>query len=76
MRGSSFHQLSLGAGHRSGAAGRERLVAAGRALSRLVEQGRVRVPRLQVVSLEQVAPALTAMLEQRTVGKIVMRPDG
>ena len=75
MRGLSFHQLSLGSGHRSGGAGRERLVAAGRAFSLLVEQARIRVPRLQVVSLEQVAPALTAMLEQRTVGKIVMRPD-
>jgi NADPH:quinone reductase-like Zn-dependent oxidoreductase len=46
MRGLSFHQLSLGSGHRSGgAAGRE-------------------------------TAALSAMLERRTVGKIVMRSDG
>ena len=76
MRGLSFHQLSLGSGHRSGSRGRETLVAAGRAFSRLVEQGHVRVPDLRVVSLDEVAPALAGMLERRTVGKIVMSWGG
>lgn len=72
MRGLGFHQLSLGSGHRSGGKGKETLVKAGTAFSHLVEQGRIRVGAVRVIALEEVGPALAEMLEQRTVGKIVM----
>ena len=39
MRGLSFHQLSLGSGHRSGPAGRAKLVAAGTSFSKLLGEG-------------------------------------
>ena len=67
-----LHQLSLGAGHRGGDIERAVLVAAGRAFSRLVEQGHISLTALRTVSLEEVGPSLVRMLEQRTVGKIVM----
>jgi len=72
MRGLSFHQLSLWAGHRNGEAARAELVAAGRAFSRLLEQGEVKVLRLSTVSLEETGPALEKILQQRTVGKQVL----
>lgn len=71
MRGLSFHQLSLGSGHRNGAAGKERMLAAGRRFSALLEQGAVSVPRLEKIPLPQVPKALNKMLEQHTVGKLV-----
>lgn len=67
-----LHQLSLGAGHRGGDAERAVLVAAGMAFSELVAQGHISVTALQTVPLEEVGHSLVRMLEQRTVGKIVM----
>ena len=72
MKGLTFHQLNLGAGHRNGKAAKERMVAAGRAFSELVEQGHIKVPVLDTVSLDEVPSALREMLKQRTRGKIVM----
>ena len=72
MRELSFHQLSLGSGHRSGAKGRETLVAAGRAFSKLVELGHIKVGMVKTIALEEVGPSLVEMLKQRTVGKLVM----
>ena len=71
-----FHQLSLGAGHRSGPRGQEILVAAGEACTALVEEGRIHVGAMRVIPLEEVALALVEILQQRTVGKIVMEAGG
>ena len=71
-KGLSFHQLSLGGGHRHGEAGRQSLVEAGCRVSALVESGTIKPPRLETIPLERVAEALARMREQRTVGKIVM----
>ena len=72
MKGLTFHQLSLGAGHRNGKVALEEMVAAGRAFSKLVEEGHVKVPVLDTIPLEKVPSALREMLKQRTRGKIVM----
>ncbi|MBK1879834.1 zinc-binding dehydrogenase [Pelagicoccus mobilis] len=73
MKGLSFHQLSLGAGHRNGDAAKANLVNAGKAFSALVEQGKIRVPRLKAVSFAELADALLGIREQRTVGKLVVK---
>ncbi|ADE55668.1 alcohol dehydrogenase catalytic domain-containing protein [Coraliomargarita akajimensis] len=73
MRGLGLHQLSLGSGHRNGPEAKEALVRAGRQFSELLEAGILRVPRIQVISLEEAGDALVQMLEQRTVGKIVVK---
>lgn len=72
MKGLSFHQLSLGAGHRNGPAAKEALIEAGKAFSELLAAGHIRVPVLETIPLEQVGDTLNEMLLQRTVGKIVM----
>ena len=73
MRGLSFHQLSLGAGHRNGTLAKATLTSAGEAFSSLLEQGKVQVAALEVVTLEQAGEKLADMLKQRTVGKIVVK---
>ena len=72
--GLGFHQLSLGSGHRNGTAGRQTLTRTGAAFSTALEQGRVAVPRLQRIGLDAAGDALTAMLDQRTAGKIAAIP--
>lgn len=72
MKGLSFHQLSLGAGHRNGPAAAQDLVDAGTAFSKLLETGEIQVPRLETIRLSEVGDALLLMREQRTVGKVVM----
>jgi NADPH:quinone reductase-like Zn-dependent oxidoreductase len=71
MKGLSFHQLSLGSGHRNGAKAQAILTNAGRAFSSLLEQGVITVPKITTIALEEAGAALNAMLQQRTVGKIV-----
>jgi len=71
--GLGFHQLSLGSGHRNGDAGRRTLTRVGAAVNRALEDGRVTAPRLEVIELEAAGDALESMLDQRTVGKIVVR---
>lgn len=73
MKGLSFHQLSLGAGHRSGTSAKAALTLAGTKFSELLEQGVIDVPKLKTVDLNQVGDSLQGMLKQRTVGKIVMK---
>jgi NADPH:quinone reductase-like Zn-dependent oxidoreductase len=75
QRALSFHQLSLGAGHRNGDKGRAALVRAGAAFTKLLEKGEIRVPKLETIPLEKAGPALVRMLERRTVGKIVIRME-
>lgn len=72
LLGLSFHQISLGAAHGHGDAGRETLVRAGRAFSAELEAGRITVPKLRCIGLDEAGEALKAMLDQRTVGKIVV----
>ena len=73
IQGLSFHQLSLGSGHRSGPAGKAKLVAAGTSFSKLLGEGRIRVLALRCVTLDEVRAALAEILKQRTVGKIAMK---
>lgn len=73
QRGLSFHQISLGSGHRNGARGRKSLVRAGTAFTKLLEKGEIRVPHLETIPLEQAGFALVKMLERHTVGKIVIK---
>lgn len=72
-KGLSFHQLSLGAGHRYGASTKADLTKAGRSLSALIEQGKITLPTLKTVSLEETGEALNNILKQRTVGKVVLK---
>lgn len=71
-KGLSFHQLSLGSGHRHGEAGRQTLSRAATAMNDLLEQGKIWVAALAEIELSQVGEALLAMRQQRTRGKIVM----
>ena len=75
MQGLSFHQLSLGSGHRNGQAGKERMLHAGKRFSALLEQGVISMPRLEKIALQEVPVALNKMLDQHTVGKIVAVMD-
>ena len=52
MRGLSFHQLSLGAGHVNGPAAWLDVVRAGKAISALLVSGDLQVPALEVIALE------------------------
>ena len=72
LNGLSFHQLSLGSGHRHGEAGRQTLARAATALNELLEQGHLRVAALAEIDLSQVGEALRAMRQQHTRGKIVL----
>jgi NADPH:quinone reductase-like Zn-dependent oxidoreductase len=72
--GLGFHQLSLGSGHRNGEAGRQTLTRARAAFSRALEEGRIAAPQLEVIDLDEAGAALTTMLDQRTVGKVVVQP--
>lgn len=73
MKGLSFHQLSLGSGHRHGPRGREMLVAAGTHVSALLQSSVIELPRLAEIPLEEVGAALREMRARRTVGKVVMK---
>ena len=75
MRGLSFHQLSLGAGHRNGPAAQAVLRDAGIEFSRLIEKKSINVPQLETISLDEVGNRLQGIIQQRTVGKIVMKID-
>lgn len=72
LKGLSFHQLSLGSGHRHGAAGRQTLVRAATAMNALLEQGSIQVEALTEIDLPQVSEALRALRQQHTRGKIVL----
>lgn len=72
MKGLSFHQSSLGPGHRHGDAGRQTLSQAATAMNGLLEQGKIRVAALEEIDLRRVGEALLAMRRQHTRGKIVM----
>lgn len=73
MKGLSFHQLALGAGHANGPKAWHDMVKAGEAVSALMESGEIRVPALEVINHEQIPEKLMAMRAQRTKGKIVAR---
>ncbi len=72
-KGLSFHQFSLGSSHRYGPSAKAKLTAAGREFSSLVEQGHIEAVALKSITLDEVSQALIEILEQRTVGKIVMK---
>lgn len=72
QKGLSFHQFSLGSGHKYGKSAKEALVAAGKAFSELVEQEIIKVPISRTIVLDEVGPALTEILNQHTVGKTVL----
>lgn len=72
MMGLSFHQLSLGSGHRNGPDGIQSLRNAGEKFSDLVSHGEIKPLRIQEISLDRVGAALNEMLKQKTIGKIVM----
>lgn len=72
QKGLSFHQLSLGSGHRYGKSAQETMLAAGKAFSTLVEQQIIKVHISKTLTLDEVGPALTEILNNHTVGKTVM----
>ena len=53
QRGLSFHQLSLGAGHRAGPEAEARIVRAGVACCRMLAEGGLTVPVLETISLAE-----------------------
>ncbi|MGR5144609.1 zinc-binding dehydrogenase [Photobacterium sp. DNB23_23_1] len=69
-RGLTFHQLSLGSGHQYGM---DTFRQAGDKVSELIEAGHLTVPRLEVVSLEDIPMKLIEMRNKKTVGKIVAK---
>lgn len=72
-RGLTFHQLSLGAAH--GRTDTEELISrAGAAFTELLSAGKIQVPALEAIDIEQVPEALARLASQRVVGKIVWRP--
>lgn len=73
MKGLTFHQLSLGSGHRNGLKGEETLKRAGEKFSELVEKKLITVPVTKVISLAEVPDTLTEMLDKKTMGKIVLK---
>ncbi len=72
QRGLSFHQFSLGSGHRYGKSAQAALVAAGKAFSALVEQEIIKVQISRKIALDEVGEALSEILTQHNVGKTVM----
>jgi NADPH:quinone reductase-like Zn-dependent oxidoreductase len=72
-KGLSFHQLSLGSGHRYGPKAKAQLTSAGKQFSSLIEHGHIEGLALKTIKLDEVGQALTEILKQRTVGKVVMR---
>ncbi|CAB9505310.1 furan-3-one reductase [Seminavis robusta] len=76
IKGLSFHQLSLGSGHRNGAKAQKDLVRAGTAFTKLLENGSVLVPKYKCIALEDAGRALKEMRKQRTTGKIIVRVAG
>ena len=71
-RGLSFHQFSLGAGHRAGADAEARIVHAGLACCRMLEAGSLTVPALETIPLDAAGKRLVAIRNGRSVGKIVV----
>ncbi len=71
IRGLTFHQLALGSAHATPAT-EQLLVKAGTAFSKLLEQGKIIVPRKQVITLEDAPSVLTNLLKQRSSGKFVV----
>ncbi|MDV7105121.1 zinc-binding dehydrogenase [Vibrio sp. TH_r3] len=72
-KGLSFHQLSLGSGHRYGNYGKQTLVKAGIAVSKLLEQGELRVSKLKIVDFHNINEELISIRSERTVGKVVAK---
>ncbi len=72
QRGLSFHQLSLGAGHRAGPEGEARIVRAGVACSRMLAEGRLTVPVMETIPLAEAGTRLVEIRERRSVGKTVV----
>ncbi|MBM7070850.1 zinc-binding dehydrogenase [Shewanella sp. 202IG2-18] len=72
-RGLSFHQVSLGSGHTHGDKGRKSILKSGRRFTHLVNTGRIQVPQLKIISVEDAPAALKQLREKRTVGKIVVK---
>lgn len=73
LKGLSFHQLSLGSGHRHGDKGKEALRLSGEAFTHLLVEGAVKVPELQVIAFDDIPDALEEVRQQRTVGKLVAK---
>lgn len=72
MKGLSFHQLSLGSGHRHGQRARDMLIEAGQQVSALVASGNIKPPKVMTIQLDDVGEALKTMRGQHTVGKVVL----
>ena len=71
-RGLSFHQLALGAGHRAGADAEKKIVQAGLACCRMLEEGTLTVPQLETIPLAEAGNRLLAIRNRRSVGKTVV----
>lgn len=72
LKGLSFHQLSLGSGHRNGDSAKQTMLEAGKCLTDLIIDGQIKLPEIKTIAFDEVAARLDEMLEQRTVGKWVM----
>ena len=71
-RALSFHQLTLGAGHRAGAEAEKRIVQAGLSCCRMLDEGTLTVPQLETIPLAEAGNRLVAMRNRRSVGKTVV----
>lgn len=71
MRGLSFHQLSLGAGHQHGPKAWLDIVRAGQATSALLVSGDIKVPAIEIIDLQQIPEKLMEIRQHHSTGKIV-----
>lgn len=71
-RGLTVHQLSLGAGYSNGSKGLDTIFEAGRAVTNLLVQGKLKAPSLNEIPLEQAADVLLRMRKHGTNLKTVV----
>ena len=72
LMGLGFHQLSLGAGHGHGKAGQASITFAGQQFTDALTKGQIIPPKIKTVDINALPQELTQILEQRTVGKVVL----
>ncbi|MBK2109412.1 zinc-binding dehydrogenase [Francisella tularensis] len=73
MRNLSFHQLSLGAAHRYGGdKAKNQLKEVGKNMLTLIENGSIKLPLINIVSIQDMPKVLKEMREAHTKGKYVL----
>jgi NADPH:quinone reductase len=72
-RGLSLHQLSLGAGHVNGDAGKKSIIDSGIAMNQLLEKGIITSPQTTTITLADIPDALSQIKQGHSRGKFVAK---